>query len=174
MQKASRHRRTFFLWFLAASGFLGCDADASPEVSRLELMRQTAGTDTGTVRGTVYVHTQGGDLSACYDSTVCRPLSGALVQLGIWDGPAEAFRDSVRHFDARAALSDRRFEIVAETRTETGGDYVFSGLPRKQSFVLRALAPQQIGGGVGYFPSRFWLYSSPEMTVRVVIPGSAP
>ena len=139
------------------------------KVSTLERLRVAAEGDTGTVFGTVELQERREGAPRCLSPTACAPIANALVQLGIWQGPASTFRDSGVTFDRRVALGDTRFEVVAEARTGADGTYRFPGLPKKTSFVIRALAPERTGSGVGYFPSRFWLYESVEMELHIVV-----
>ncbi len=148
---------------------LSCETTVSGEISTLERLRVIADQDTGTVVGTVVLQEAIEGTPSCLQATPCVPVADATVQLGIWNGSDEAFRDSGVTFDRRVALGDPRFEVVAEVRTDAEGRYGFSGLPRKTTFVIRALASQATGAGVTYFPSRFWLYESARMDLRLVI-----
>lgn len=146
-----------------------CEGTMEIRVSTLERLRVAAESDTGTVFGTVVLQERREGAPQCLSPTPCAPMARALVQLGIWQGPASTFRDSGVTFDRRVALGDTRFEVVAETHTGADGTYRFPGLPKKASFVIRALAPERTGSGVGYFPSRFWLYESAAMELQIIV-----
>jgi hypothetical protein len=168
-RRAVRGMATGMVLLVLLISLSSCDGMMESKVSTLERLRVTAGTDTGTVFGTVVLQERREGAPQCLSPTPCAPIANALVQLGIWQGPASTFRDSGVTFDRRVALGDTRFEIVAEAQTGADGTYRFPGLPKKASFVIRALAPERTGSGVGYFPSRFWLYESAEMELQIVV-----
>jgi protocatechuate 3,4-dioxygenase beta subunit len=124
---------------------------SSPRVS----VGPASSSDTGTV--IVSVRANGG-----------APVAGARVELGSWDGAAQAFRDSTIGGVLLPRPDDARFHVLAITVTDNAGRVAFTGIEKKQLFAVRAMPAS--GGTGAYFPSLLWLYTSPTMELGVRLP----
>lgn len=85
-----------------------------------------------------------------------RPVPAAVVELGTWRGTPYEFRDSLaRAVGARP--DDSRFHVVARTQTDATGRFRFGGVPKPQTFAMRARPPAGLPYRVTYFESLFGL-----------------
>lgn len=148
---------------------VACEPSTSDRVTIGRQSARTADADTGTVHGTVVMQPAVDRGASCVPATPCTPLAGATVQLGLWQQPATMSPDTVGPRPLWAELDDPRFEILAETTTDAIGRYRFPGIPKKAKLAIRAIPPPAVLLEVGYFPSRFWLYESAEMELKIVL-----
>src|SRR5664279_1076234 len=96
------------------------------------------------------------------------PLPGAVVELGMWAGTPETFRDTVRG-GPPTNFTDERFEVVARATADEAGAFRFAGLPKKTVFALRVRPPTGHGTRPAYFGTLFWLYTSATINVSTVL-----
>ena len=133
----------------ALVGVLNCRTDTEPSLTPLDV-RMAPG-DTAVLYGWIYHPVP--PATAWKDR---RPVSGVLVELGTWRGTPYEFRDSLARA-VGAQPEDRRFHVVARTRTDSGGRFRFGGVPRPKTFAMRATPPAGFHYRVTYFPSLFGL-----------------
>ena len=146
----------------------GCGSGTEVPTSPLD--HRAASSDTGTVYGQVV-------LPARRSATVLgvgfgAPLEGATVELGTWRGSATEFRDSTAHV-VRVSPDDPRFVLIAGVVTNELGEYRFPGVPKKQVLAMRARPPAGSGYETTYFESLFWLFTSKEMRLTVMMRRSS-
>jgi hypothetical protein len=65
--------------------------------------------------------------------------------------------------------NDPRFKVVARVVTNDMGEYRFPGLLKKQVFAMRVRPPAGSAYDLTYFESLFWLITSTEMRLTLVI-----
>jgi hypothetical protein len=91
---------------------------------------------------------------------------GATVELGRWTGAREdfAFGDSS---SVSVSLTDTRMTVVERATTDAKGQFVFTNKDGMTLWVLRALPPAGSSATGAYFPSLFWLFGGPQMSLSV-------
>ena len=134
---------------LALLGTAACGGGTEPASTPLDV-RSTPG-DTAVLFGWVY-H----PAPPTTPWSERRRVARAIVELGTWRGTAYDFRDSLAGRVA-AGPADPRFHVVARTQTDATGRFRFGGVPKQQTFAMRARPPADLPYRVTYFASLFGL-----------------
>lgn len=117
--------------------------------------------DTAVIYGQVFAPPPAGALPRT-------PVPGAVVELGRWEGGPYDFRDSLRG-DVVATADDPRFHVVARALANDTGGYMIGGVPRTQTFALRARPPAGAPYRVTYLRSLFGLRNVTQIRFPLVL-----
>lgn len=136
---------------------LACDRSIEPRHSRLDRLRQESTAGVGTFTGRVRERDA---FQRCSRRGV--PVSGVVVELGLWQGSPAHYRDTITRAPPSSPI-EPRFEVIASTTTDGTGRFQFAKIPRGVGYAMRATPGAGSGRVLAYGETMYGIPSGGDL-----------